>query len=88
VASHSAALKHRGSAPSFAASFLKVRWVVAGKVTRQGQEIKLHVEVIDAPVDRVVKTATFDLSSQKGKGGTEQTAAKIAALVREAVGAN
>jgi hypothetical protein len=48
-----------------------------------GQQIELRIEVIDAPADRVVQTRTVTLPAQKS--GHEQTAAEIAALVRQAI---
>ncbi len=88
VTPHSSALKQRGSSPGFAARFLDVRWVVAGKMQRQGQQLELSIEIIDAPADRVVQTKSFRLPIDSGKAGAEQTAAEIAALVRQALGAD
>jgi TolB-like protein len=88
VTPHSSAREHRGRSASFAARFLDVRWVVAGTVTRQAQQLELRVEVIDAREDRVVQTSTFPLPSGTSKAGQEQTAAEVAALVRQAIGGN
>jgi TolB-like protein len=85
VTPHSSALKHRSSSPSMASRFLEVRWVVAGKVTRQAQGLDLRVEVIDAQDDRVVQTRTFTLPAGKDRARSERVAAEIAALVRQAI---
>src|SRR5207253_1214371 len=85
VTPHSSALKHRGNSPGMASRFLEVRWVVAGKVTRQAQGLELRVEVIDARDDRVVQTKSFTLPAGKDRARAERVAEEIAALVRQAI---
>jgi TolB-like protein/predicted Ser/Thr protein kinase len=63
VTSATAAAKHQGHAPSFAASFLKVRWVVTGKIQSGNGPLTIRVELVDARNDTAIWQKTYTPNS-------------------------